>query len=129
MKRESGMTPVALYRFLTLFRAFLCALCVLCSACMSGCGADLDAVLAGISPVGITSISQNVKISCAGVLSPQEMQTGIIAAHIDQLNGYTKSEELISVTTNCTLDEALGGVPADECVACKSAILEQVYGD
>lgn len=103
-------------------------LCVL-GALLNGCGTELDGYLSDIALFpDADSISLDVREACAGVLAEQQMLTSLIAARIDQANGYTKEEELASAAVNCALDELVGGAPADDCTACKNAILDQVYG-
>jgi len=104
-------------------------LCVL-GALLNGCGTELERYLSDIALFpDAGSISLDVREACAGVLAEQQMLTSLIAARIDQANGYTKEEELASAAVSCALDELVGGAPADDCTACKSAILDQVYGN
>jgi hypothetical protein len=110
-------------------RTFLHVLGLLCGSIVCGCGSELEGVLSGINLLpDASTISLDVREACEGMMSEQEMLTSILAAQIDQANGYTKSEQLLNVTTNCALDAAFTGVSADDCAACKTAILDQIYG-
>ncbi|MCB9867807.1 MAG: hypothetical protein H6816_14365 [Phycisphaerales bacterium] len=102
---------------------------LLCAGLVAGCGTGVGDTLGGLGLFpDASSLTQEVKVACDGVLTEQEMVTDLLAARIDRANGYTKSEELLNVSTNCALDAAFSGVSAGDCTACKTAILDQVYG-
>lgn len=105
------------------------AVAAFAAALVSGCGTALEDALGGFGQLpDASTLSQEVKTACDGVMTEQEMISGVLAARIDRANGYTRQEELLNISTNCALDAVFSGVSADACTACKSAILDQVYG-
>jgi hypothetical protein len=102
------------------------------ATCMlaSGCGTQLQTVLSdfGVLP-SASQVSQPVRTACDGVMTETQMLTEILSARFDLSNGYTRSEEEVSAFTGCTLDSIGADFTFDECTTCKSAILDQVYGN
>lgn len=100
------------------------------AALISGCGTALEDALGGFGLLpDASTLTQEVKTACDGVMTEQEMVSSVLAARIDRANGYSKQEELLNASTNCALDAVFSGVSAEACTACKSAILDQVYGN
>jgi len=60
-------------------------------------------------------------------MTDSEIQAAIIAARADQSSGYTLEEELAFGREGCVVD-VISGVALDDCMACKTAILNSVYG-
>ena len=89
---------------------------------IGGCGATDD-----LLPGELDFIPSAVREACDGVMDDGEMLAGLTAAKMDQLNGYTEAEELSVARQSCAL-QLVGETSVDECVACKSAILDEVYG-
>jgi hypothetical protein len=75
-----------------------------------------------------STISQAVKDACEGVMDESGMLAALIAARLDQFNGYTKDEELSSALQACSVDALISDITANECAVCKAAILDQIYG-
>jgi len=90
---------------------------------VGGCGATGDPLLGEVD-----LIAQAVREACDGVMDDGEMLTGLTTARMDQLNGYTKSEELTVAMQSCALQSNGTEQSSDACFACKSAILDVVYG-
>jgi hypothetical protein len=96
----------------------------LCSAVLilAGCGTDAQGLW------GDLLVTPAVREACADVMTESEMITAVTMAQLDQINGYTKEEELASAAEGCTTDAATGAVTHEQCMACKTAILDQAYG-
>ena len=89
---------------------------------LGGCGA-ID------NPLGNEAlISSDVREVCEGVLDDAEILSSLMAARVDQFNGYTKSEELQTARQGCTVQVFGSDLGVEECIACKTAILNDVYG-
>ncbi len=99
---------------------------MLTAALVAGCGngflADLDLLPSA------DDISDELRADCAGVMTDDEITTALIAARLDRLNGYTKDEERATALQNCTIDALFSDVAIDDCMTCKGAILDEIYG-
>ena len=73
-------------------------------------------------------IPSGVREACEGVLDDAEILSSLMAARVDQFNGYTKSEELQAARQGCAVQVLGSDLGVEECVACKTAILDEVYG-
>jgi hypothetical protein len=91
-------------------------------AALAGCDVTTEALL------GESTVSEEVREACTGVMSESDMFTAVTIARIDRLNGYTRTEEFQAAAQGCTTDSALGGADYDQCMVCKTAILDVVYG-
>ncbi len=97
---------------------------------MGGCGTGLDELLSGVRVLpDADTISSDVRESCDGVMTEDEILSSIVAARIDQSNGFTKAEEESTALQNCAIDALFGLANITECNNCKLAILDQVYGE
>jgi hypothetical protein len=89
---------------------------------LTGCGAAGSTLL-----TDLLSIPAGVQEACTGVMTDSEIQAAIIAARADESNGYTLAEELEFGREGCAV-QLVNGVSVDDCMACKTAILNSVYG-
>ncbi|NOX59531.1 MAG: hypothetical protein GXP29_11840 [Planctomycetes bacterium] len=97
---------------------------------LGGCGTELENLLSGIRVLpDPDTISLDVRESCEGVMSEDDILAGILAARIDRANGFTSAEERSTVLRNCAVDALFNGVSPDGCNRCKLAILDQVFGE
>ena len=89
---------------------------------LTGCGSAGSTLL-----TDLLSIPAGVQEACTGVMTDSEIQADIIAARADESNGYTLAEELDFGQQGC-LVQPIVGISADQCMVCKTAILNSVYG-
>ncbi len=106
------------------------SLCIFMCVAAIGCGTGLDELLSGVRILPDPDIiSLDVRESCDGVMTEDEILTSILAARVDQANGITKAEEESTALQNCALDALFGGADITDCNNCKLAILDQVFGE
>jgi len=61
-------------------------------------------------------------------MTESQMLTAVTMAQFDQINGYTKVQELQAAAEGCSTDLLAGDITYEQCMACKTAILDQVFG-
>jgi nickel-dependent lactate racemase len=89
---------------------------------LDGCGAGGDLLS------GSMGVSPAVQAACTGVMDNAEILAELAAARVDQVNGYTKAEELTIATQACSSQAIWNGASVEACSQCKRAILDAVYG-
>ena len=89
---------------------------------VGGCGSTESGMIEG------ALVSTAVREACTATMSESEMLAAIAAARIDQFNGYSKAEELAIARDSCLAAPLGGESSSSECLACKTAILDEVFG-
>ncbi len=96
----------------------------LCSALLilAGCGTDAQGLW------GDLFVTPAIREACADVMTDSEMITAVTMAQLDQINGYSKADELQAAAEGCSTDLLAGDITYEQCMACKTAVLDQVFG-
>ncbi len=96
----------------------------LCTALLilTGCGTDAQGLW------GDLLVTPAIREACADVMTESQMITAVTMAQLDRINGYIKAQELQAAAEGCRTDLLGDDITYEQCMACKTAILEQAFG-